>query len=61
MISGLAIEHGTGANVPFVAMPLTDPAQATARTHAAGEIPLPEPVRQTLLRRLGLSRSDLVR
>ena len=61
MISGLAIEHGTGANVPFVATPLTDPAQATARTHAAGEIPLPEPVRQTLLRRLGLSRSDLVR
>jgi probable HAF family extracellular repeat protein len=60
-ISGLAIEQGTGANVPFVATPVTDPARAPAGTHEADEIPLPEPVRQALLRRLGLSRSDLVR
>jgi probable HAF family extracellular repeat protein len=53
-ISGLAIAGG--AAVPFVARPAADAAQQPAR-----EIPLPRPVRQALLRRLGGTVSDLAR
>jgi probable HAF family extracellular repeat protein len=59
-ISGLAIEQGTQANVPFVATPEAV-GSARSRAGSAHEVALPAPVRQALLERLGIPRTDLAR
>jgi hypothetical protein len=59
-ISGLAIEQGTQANVPFIATPEAV-GSARSRAGSAREVALPAPVRQALLERLGIPRMDLAR
>jgi probable HAF family extracellular repeat protein len=57
-ISGLAIEQGTGANVPFVATP--EPAGSARSTAGLSrEVPLPAPAREALLQSLGIPHTDL--
>jgi probable HAF family extracellular repeat protein len=59
-ITGEAIEHGTGASVPFKASPLLLSFHAT-RPGGDAHVELPEPVRLKLMARFGIRDADLAR